>query len=234
MREIKKPFLNKKNLKHFAFIPARECSKGLPMKNRILLSYTLDFIKKLTWIKKTYIFSDDKFLKKKINRYKDIDFIHRKRSESYGNESIKSVFKNFLNKIDYDNNSIFWLFYLTIPQRKLIHFNKARNLIDNDKVNSIISFIDIKTHPFDCWIVKNNKIKQKLFKHDSFRRQDKPLFYEHHHYICALSPRTINKINSELISEETYPFILEESFSKNLIEIDTKNDLKNFQKINIK
>ena len=53
--------------------------------------------------------------------------------------------------------------------------------------------------------------------------------FEHHHYLCAFKVKELKKLNSELINKNTIPIIMKED--KNLLEIDTKQDYKNYLKI---
>lgn len=223
--------MNSKSIKNYAFIPAREFSKGLPNKNRVLIKYTLEFIKKLTWIDKIYIYTDDKYFDKFTNPSQKIEKILRLRKNSKGNQSIKKVAESFLKEIEYNENDNFWLFYLTIPIRKKKHFNEAYKIVKRNKYNSLISFIKSKTHPYDCWIINRNKIKRKFIKNDIYRRQDKPNLFEHHHYISMFKPKSIINLNSELISNTTYPYFVENNYENKLIEIDTKDDYLKFKSI---
>ena len=119
-------------------------------------------------------------------------------------------------------NTIVWLFYLTIPEKKINEFKKLKIITEKKNFLSAISFIPVKTHPYDCWLI--NKKITKFIKNDVFRRQDKIKLYEHHHYLCAFKIKELNKLNSELINSRTIPIVLQ----KDIIEIDTKKDLRNF------
>ena len=130
--------------------------------------------------------------------------------------------KEVIKKFNLDRESIIWLLYLTIPDRKISDFKKFKEITVKNKFLSGMSFTPIKTHPFDCWIIKK-KIK-KLIKNDVFRRQDKIKLFEHHHYLCAFKVKEINKLNSELLNSNTQPLIL----NKDIIEIDNQKDLDKF------
>ena len=121
-----------------------------------------------------------------------------------------------------DKETIIWLFYLTIPEKNYNEFKKLKLITERKNFLSTISFVPVKTHPYDCWII-NKKLK-KFINNDVYRRQDKIELYEHHHYLCAFKIKELNKLNSELINSNTVPIILK----NNIFEIDTKKDLKNF------
>ena len=208
---------------HIAIIPARKNSKGLKFKNRLLFDYTKKFLKKINWFEKIIIASDDDYF---ISKYKNTEFTFykRKKRNAQDNSSIKSLMQEINKKLRFQKETILWLFYLTIPNKKLSEFKRLKLITNKKKFLSAISFIPPKTHPYDCWII--NKKLEKLIKNDVYRRQDKIKLYEHHHYLCAFKVKELNKLNSELINSNTTPIILK----KDIIEIDTEKDLKKFIK----
>ena len=211
----------KKKNNNIAIIPARKNSKGLKFKNRLLFDYTKKFINKTSWFNKIIFATDDDYF---ISKCKSTNFIFykRKKKNSLDNSSIKSVMKEVIKTFNLSNDTVIWLFYLTIPERKLSDFKKLKKITTNKKFASAMSFIPIKTHPYDCWIIKKN-IK-RFIKNDVFRRQDKIELFEHHHYLCAFKVKEINKLNSELLNSNTLPIIL----NKEIIEIDSRSDLNKF------
>lgn len=215
-------------MKHFFFIPARKNSVGLKYKNRKLLPYTLNFIKKVKWIDKTYLFSDDMYFKK--FQSKSFKFIPRPNKISKPNDSIKKVISHFLESIPFSPEDRLWLLYLTIPIRKINHFNTSKAIVENNNFKSLISFREVETHPFDCWHLnkKLTTIKKKYVENNIFRRQDKIPLYEHYHYLSVLKVSELNSLNDELINNQTVPIVLEKNFMSNIVEIDTKYDFQKF------
>ncbi len=223
-----------KNSKHFAIIPARAGSVGLPKKNQILFDSTANFLKNLNWINETIVTSDDKVILDKaiLNNFKEY-----KRSNylSGSSISIKSVFKDLIDTLNFTEDCILWLFYLPIVYKNLTDFQNAKKIIEKNSIKSLCSFEPSKTHPFNTWVYdkKNRKINQ-FIKNDIFRRQDLPPAWMHYHYICCFKVSEINKLNNELINSETYPIFLSEEYSKNLVEIDTLEDLERWSQVNNK
>ena len=211
--------IKKKN--HIAIIPARRNSKGLKFKNRLLFNYTKNFLEKINWFDKIILASDDNYF---VSKCKKTNFFFYKRDKKNANDSasIKSLMLEINKKFHFNEDTIIWLLYLTIPERNLNEFKKLKLTTEKRGFLSAISFIPIKTHPYDCWIIKD-KLK-KFVNNDVFRRQDKIKLYEHHHYLCAFKIKELNKLNSELINSNTLPIVLK----KNISEIDTKKDLKKF------
>ena len=223
-----------KNSKHFAIIPARAGSVGLPKKNQILFDSTANFLKNLNWINETIVTSDDKVILDKaiLNNFKEY-----KRSNylSGSSISIKSVFKDLIDTLNFTEDCILWLFYLPIVYKNLTDFQNAKKIIEKNSIKSLCSFVPSKTHPFNTWVYdkKNQKINQ-FIKNDIFRRQDLPPAWMHYHYICCFKASEIDKLNNELINSETYPIFLSEEYSKNLVEIDTLEDLERWSQVNNK
>ena len=223
-----------KNSKHFAIIPARAGSVGLPKKNQILFDSTANFLKNLNWINETIVTSDDKVILDKaiLNNFKEY-----KRSNylSGSSISIKSVFKDLIDTLNFTEDCILWLFYLPIVYKNLTDFQNAKKIIEKNSIKSLCSFVPSKTHPFNTWVYdkKNRKINQ-FIKNDIFRRQDLPPAWMHYHYICCFKVSEIDKLNNELINSETYPIFLSEEYSKNLVEIDTLEDLERWSQVNNK
>ena len=114
-------------------------------------------------------------------------------------------------------------------------FQNAKKIIEKNSIKSLCSFVPSKTHPFNTWVYdkKNRKINQ-FIKNDIFRRQDLPPAWMHYHYICCFKASEIDKLNNELINSETYPIFLSEEYSKNLVEIDTLEDLERWSQVNNK
>ena len=211
----------KNKINHIAIIPARKNSKGLKLKNRLLFDYTEKFLKKIKWFDKIVFASDDDYFIPKCKKT-NFFFYQRDKKNAKDDSSIKSLMQEVSKKLNLDQETILWLFYLTIPDRKLSDFKKLKSITKEKQFLSAMSFLAPQTHPYDCWII-NKKLK-KFIKNDIYRRQDKIKLFEHHHYLCAFKVKELNKLNSELINSNTYPLIL----NKKIIEVDTKEDLNKF------
>ena len=208
--------------KHLAIIPARRNSVGFPFKNRKFFEKKYSFLKKINFFDDIIVSTNDEFLIK-ICIKKKISYLKRKEKFSGPKISIKTVILNLIKELKLSKNDFIWLFYIPLIFNSKADILKTKKIINNKKISSICGFIETKKNPFNTWLIKNNKAKQ-LIKNDIYRRQDVPKVYEHHHHICAFKVAVIKKLNSELISNFTFPYIVSNKTKNKLIEIDTRED----------
>ena len=123
----------KKKIEHIAIIPARKNSRGLKFKNRLLFNYTKNFVKKIKWFDEIILASDDDYFRSKCKK-ENFSFYKRDKKNAKDNSSIKSLMKEISKKFNFDNNTIIWLFYLTIPERKKIEFKKLKLITEKKKL----------------------------------------------------------------------------------------------------
>ena len=217
--------------KNIAVIPARRNSKGIKFKNRIFFNITADFLKKLDFIDSVIVSSDDPIVLKKAKNY---NFEQHKRKKKYAGDttSIKKTLLNLIKEQKLNKNDNLWLFYIPLVNRKKKDFDKAYRITKTKKFRSLCSFIEIDyaNHPYYCWKYLNKKVIQYI-PNRVFRRQDLPKAYSHFHYLCCFKIGEINKLNDELINSYTRPIFLNNDIVKNLIEIDTPNDVKRFKRL---
>ena len=219
----------KNNYEHIAVIPARKNSKSLPNKNRFLFNYTAEFLQNNKLFSKVYINSDDLYLKDLGKKF-GFNFFKRKKQLARDTTCIKDVFVDMNNKLKFSNSTFIWLFYIPLVYKNISDFKKSVKLVEKKKLNSICAFKKVTTHPMSCWYIKKNKPIQ-FIKNDLCRRQDFPAAYSHHHYICGFNIKYLKKLNNELISNDTFPLILNSKTSNKLIEVDTPEEYKKFKKM---
>jgi len=195
----------KRKSQHIAIIPARKNSVGFPKKNRKFFFYTKKFLKKIHWFDKIYISSDDEWFKKHSNN--NYEFIKRSKKLSGHKISIKKVMEDTIKKKNIDSKVIVWLIYIPlIPKSKKL-FEKTKKIIENKNVKSVCGFTKVKTHPFQSWYKKKNKIYQYC-KNNIFRRQDMPVAFTYNHVVCAFKSKELKKLNDELLNYNTKPIMI--------------------------
>ncbi len=213
-------------IKHYAVIPARRDSIGIPFKNRKFFEKKFKFVKSINFFSDIIVTTNDKFIINKCKK-KKITYIKRPEKLSKSNISIKSVFIDLINRFNFTKKDFLWLFYIPLMYNSKSDIISVKKIIDKKFLKSVCGFVDIKTHPYNTWSIEKNKIK-KLHDNDFFRRQDLPKLYEHHHHVCSFRVDTINKLNSELIGKFTYPILLNPKTQKKIIELDTYTDYRNY------
>ena len=217
-------------IKNIAVIPARKNSRGVKFKNRIFFNLTAQFVEKLRFIDKTIVTSDDKFILSKAKK-KDFETHNRKKSFAKNNTSIKSTLANLIIEKKLNKKDILWLFYIPLINRNRKSFYDAYKITQKKNFKSLCSFIEIdyNNHPYYCWKYIKNKLNQYI-PNKIYRRQDLPKAYSHFHYLSCFKISEISKLNDELINKNTKPIFLNKKITKNLIEIDTMDDVKKFKK----
>ena len=217
-------------MKNIALIPARKNSKGLKYKNRLLFNNTANFIKKLKFIDKILVSSDDpQILKKAL----DFNFFIHKRKKKYAKDdtSIKKTIINICEELNFNLTDNIWLFYLPIVKRSIKDFERALFYAKKRQFKSMCTFYeaDYKYHPYYSWKFQKKKVV-KYIKNDFFRRQDLPKAFYHFHYVSCFKVKEIKNLNSELINHNTVPLLLKKNDSK-IFEIDNIDDLKKFKNV---
>lgn len=215
--------------KHIALIPARKGSVGFKFKNRLFFDRTADFLDSLSWFDSVVVSSNDKDILDRASK-RDYEIHQRLNSLSDSNTSIKAVMKNVIDDLEVADDTYIWLFYLPILYKNKVDFENFKKIISNQPADSFCSFVPAEVHPFNCWSYDKNKLKQYI-PNDSYRRQDLPEAWMHYHYLCAFKASEIDSLNSELISEDTYPIFLDEKTTDMLVEVDTLKDYEKWKRI---
>ena len=219
---------------HIAVIPARMGSKGFKFKNRKFFSYTVDFLEKISWMQRVIISTDDPEIEETAK--KEGYEIHKRPEHLAGPAvSIRSVFESVIKDMDVKKDDVLWLIFLPLLYKNKDDFDECKKIIEQKNVNSLCTFITVKSHPFNCWKYdEKNKELSKYIDNDVFRRQDLPPAWEHYHYVCCFKAGEIKNLNSELINSKTFPVFLKKNITEKLVEIDTPEDYEKWKKLKIK
>ena len=92
-----------------------------------------------------------------------------------------------------------------------------------------IPFVPANSHPYNCWIYENNKLKQYILN-NVFRRQDLPDAWELYHYLCCFKISELSSLDSQLINKKTFPIFLNKKTADKLIEVDTPEAFEKWAK----
>lgn len=202
----------------YYIIPARKGSKGLIYKNRMLFDDTALIIPKHLK-SQVIVTTDDDYIKNKAIEY---DFLWMTRSESLSNDtaSTRDVLINIKKKMAFKEHDIFFLLYLTYPERT---WHQVQDFIDDflqSHKKSMMCKKEIKHHPYLCLYEKEEHKGQQIVSHDLYRRQDYPKMFEISHFMFMCYISELERLNKNLYNSETVFYPIPDP-----IDIDTKKDL---------
>ncbi|EME69327.1 N-acylneuraminate cytidylyltransferase [Paramagnetospirillum caucaseum] len=214
--------------RHIAVIPARAGSVGLPGKNRMFFDATANFIDAEGWFGRTIVSTDDPVVADKA-RGRGYEVRNRPATLAGPAVSIKSMFEDLIPAMAVEPDDVLWLFYLPVLYKNAEDFATARAVAETPGTRSVMSFIPAKTHPYSCWQWDGGTLTQYI-ENDLFRRQDMPPAWMTYHYTCCFRAGILDQLNSELVGSATMPVFLSEATARNLIEVDTPEDLERWQR----
>lgn len=204
-------------------IPARRGSKGLPLKNRELLKYTLDIIPP-ELRSQVVVSSDDEYIIKEARSRRFLVNI-RPSEFAQDNTSMLDVMK-YINTYTYNAHfKTIILLYLTYPERTWKDVIDAYNFYKLYGGKSLLCKKEPDVSPYLMMHERNKIYGEQIIKHDLYRRQDYPETFEISHYISIFNKREIHYLNNNLYNERTIFFPI-----GNVVDIDTKKDLEKFEK----
>tara|TARA_B110000008_G_C16917200_1_gene543168 strand:- start:273 stop:1010 length:738 start_codon:yes stop_codon:yes gene_type:complete len=218
-----------------AFIPARSGSKGLANKNIAnlhglpVIAYSVIAAKKCIQIKDVFLSSDS-------NEYLGIAEKYgaslHKRSDvnSTSNASMLNVIKEF---DEYylslkGGSPVYLVMYPTYPMRSASHLTQIIEYYrknSNSNTHGLIGIKPMKDNPYMQVDINGSKGITPVLNPDVnvyFRRQDYPEAWTITHWACLISSKYINSANSQLYSEFTIPYFIDEDI---VVDIDNKVDL---------
>ena len=216
--------MKKKN--PFFVIPARRDSKGLPLKNRKLLDYTINNIP-TELHEKTIVTTDDEKIIEKLSAT-NINVLRRDERLCLDDISIKDVMLDVVKKFQMKSNDIIVMLYLTFPDRKFSDIKKILDYYFDREIKTLTCCVEPKTHPYLVLYKKEDQKGEQVVKHDLYRRQDYPECLEMRHFVCIFQVDEIQRLNNNMYNESTIFYKID-----NDIDVDHENDLKEFLKSNI-
>ena len=199
-------------------IPAREGSKGLPFKNRMLFSITANTIP--SGLKNiTYVCSDDSTIIQESSKF-GFNTIPRPSELSQDKTSTKELMEyvhNYFGSLD----ETYVMLYLTYPERKWEFIQFAIDTFEMIENKSLLCKKAISWTPFLTLQEGPNNTGIKLIDHDYYRRQDYPNCFEISHFVSIFNSNEISNLNSNLYNDDTY-FV---RIPSTTIDVDTQKDL---------
>lgn len=210
---------------HIAVIPARAGSKGLPGKNRLLFPLLAAFVEKENLFDRVIVTSDDEVL---LDMTVSRGWEARRRPDALALDSscITDAFKDVAAHCSVGPGDYLWLVFIPLVYRDATDFRAAREIVDQEAPGSLCSFIPAHTHPFLCWRVDENSGKiAKFMENDLFNRQDFPPAWENYNYLSCVRVDELNRLNSNLLNNDTRPILLPMEKAAQFVELDELSDL---------
>lgn len=190
-------------------IPAREGSKGLPGKNRILFDYTANIIPD-EFNPSTIVVTDDEKIGNMAGKFSIVWH------EMGDLSNMRDVLIHVARERRMSDDDIIVMLYLTYPERRFVDVMSALDFFVENGASSLLCRKDVKTHPYMC-IYANGR---PVVDHDYYRRQDYPSCYEISHFIAIVKVGELPLLKRNLYNGATI-FIDVPDF----VDVDTKEDL---------
>ena len=200
-------------------IPARKNSKGLPYKNRKLLSFTLSTIPK-NLEKDVYITTDDKEI---INAVKHTSINIRNRPEELSQDetSTKDVVVDCVS--NFASGDLVVMLYLTYPERTWNDIKDAIKFFKDNNAKSMLCSMPVKSSPFLCMYREKDFKGSQVIEHNLYRRQDYRECFEISHFICIFKKSELKNLNNNMYNSDTLFYQI-----NRVIDIDEKKDFEKF------
>lgn len=203
-------------------IPARRNSKGLPFKNRKLITYTLESIPKQELTNVILTTDDEELLK--IGADYGVKCFNRNPSLALDETSTKEVMLDLKHQGIISDDDIIIMLYLTYPQRNWLDITKALNFFNEKNGKSLLCRKELNgTHPYLYLLDVGDLKGVQLVPHNLYRRQDYPKVFEISHFISIFKVGELDNLNSNLYNNDTVFYSIDD-----IIDVDTQNDLDRF------
>ncbi len=221
------------SMKIDALVPARCCSKGLPLKNikmlhnKPLINYSIEAGLGCPEIEKVYLSSDNE---EYLNIAESCGALPILRSKEFSSDSttMKDVVANFEQTMNH-RGKYFDAIVLLYPVYPLRNSDDLSNIIKTFKTLiptvSLVGMKNSNTHPFLFFDRKKTGKFTSVIPYEAdqfYRRQQYPHYYELSHWACVIPALTISKLNSQLLNHQTYGYLIPDDIP--LVNIDTLND----------
>jgi CMP-N-acetylneuraminic acid synthetase len=202
-------------------IPARRNSKGLPFKNRRLISKTIEKIPN-ELLKNVIISTDDEEIK---NKFPHIKIHHRSEEVSLDTSSTKQTLLECCK--DFKSEDLIICLYTTYPERTWKDILSSFQFFQENKCLSLLCKKEVETSPFLMMFEEKDNKGRQVIKHNLYRRQDYPKCFEISHFIIIFYKKELDKLNENLYNEDTLFFPIYKC-----IDVDTYQDLEIYNEKN--
>ena len=204
-------------------IPARKGSKGVPLKNRYLIDFTINSIP-LELRNKIIVSTDDDFIIDNLSK-KNIKVLKRDSNISKDETDTKVVIEDVINRSNIKETDLIFMLYTVWPERTFKMIEDIFDIFIENNLKSLLCSTKVKTHPYMTFYSKENNKGKPLVKHDLYRRQDYPECFVINHLVTIFETKELKFLNKQFYNDDTHFHPVEE-----LINIDSEEDLNNYNK----
>ncbi len=196
-------------------IPAREGSKGLPGKNRKLLTSTLSIVPSNIPV---WISTDDLKVESMCQFWGSR--IHKRSKRSASDTSpIKTCLQEWVDSVDIDDDELVVVLYLTYPERTWKDVLKGVEFLEEHHASSLLCRYPVKDHPHLCFTSKG-PTGTPLVNHSLHRRQDYPECFVASHYLIMFKAGELEVLGPNMYNKNTVFLPIEQP-----VDVDTVEDL---------
>jgi len=216
-----------KDRKVFCIIAARGGSKGLPRKNVLMISgkplitYTIELSKKVKYIDKIFVTTEDSEIKK-ISLEAGATVTDRPKELATDTAKHLDVIKHFINSMKIENDPILVLLSPTSPIRDVKDIENCIELYNQD-TDGVISVDEVKIHPARMFRMKENFLHFLLGKSPPSNRQEMETLYAMNGSVFIMSCNFVKNQKESIIGGRIKGYIMDEMHS---LDIDTPFDFK--------
>lgn len=205
-------------------IPAREGSKGLPHKNRMLIGYSISAARGIFNDGDTYVTTDDNEIKADYYT-KCVNIIHRPAELAKDETSMKDVLLHAVGEIKPSDDTLLVVLYPTYPERTSADIQNAIEFFNATEAKSLLCKKKYAgVHPYLLMYPTLAWGGEQLVEHNLYRRQDYPEVFEISHFVIIMRVSELQFLNSNLYNKDTVYC----SMDSDIVDVDTEEDFITF------
>lgn len=202
-------------------IPARQGSKGLPLKNRKLLPFTLDSMPKDV-MDHTIVSTDDFTIAQAAKDY-GARVHDRSREVSCDTASTKDLLLEIASHYKLPPSDELIMMYLTYPERTFEDVEKIYTFFKKNRGVSLLCAEEPDIHPYRAFYSLEGHKGKKVVENDLYRRQDYPKCFIASHFLAIIKVEYLHLVDKNLHHPQTLFYNLGHT-----IDVDNEKDLEKF------
>ncbi len=218
-------------VRHYAVIPARAGSKSFPKKNLYFFNYTAEFLEDSKLFDGILVTSDDETILAWAERRGH--FAYRRPPALAGDTSrIKDAIVDLIaHAPQVGPDDYLWLTYTTTIHKDIKDFRAVRKLVDEQAPPAFCTFIEVATHPYIAWYkdAASGTMRQYI-PNDAVNRQEMPPAWRNYHYVIGFRVSTVERLNSNLLGDDTHPIFLDDAQTSALCDLDSPDDIAEWKR----